>query len=116
MFGLIAYRESSWMDRKADFRQWDHLARAYGSELALLEREEVPDPIRQLVVVDEVGAIALKDFTHPEECDYLFGYTGLNDLPSMYPDALSVRIVTPVSICLFGVVAAAIVLEDRQRK
>lgn len=116
MFGLIAYRESTWFDRQTDFRQWDHLARAYGAEMTLLEQTESPDPKRTLIVVDETGETSLQDFEHPQECDYLFGRTGLNDLPSVYPFARSIHIETLVAISLFGVCAASIVLEDRKRK
>lgn len=104
------------MDRQTDLRQWDHLARAYGAELVLLEQSETPAPERTLVVVDQVGEISLQDFEHPQECDYLFGRTGLNDLPSMYSSAPSVRIETVEPISLFGVCAASAVLEDRKRK
>ncbi len=113
---LVAYREDTWMDRKTDFRQWDHLARAYGAELILVEQNDKLPNDGVVVVLDQIGVTPLSEFVHPEECSYLFGHTGLNNLPDLISHRYSVRIATPKDISLFGVTAAAIVLHDRAVK
>lgn len=119
-FCVLAFRETTWLDRNTDHQQWSHLVRAYGGILILEEWEKwdpanLPDNV-DIVVLDETGDTALEDFEHPENCCYVFGKTYLNQLQNKIPCQHSVRIETPIKICLFGVTAGAIVLADRVRK
>jgi len=119
MTTVVAYREESWMNPKADWRQWDHLTRAYGVDLMLLDRGVELGTVEltgDIVVLDEDAEMILDYFTHPEDAIYVFGRTGHAFLHKQIPNNVSVRIDTPNPICLFGCEAAAIVLEHRRRQ
>ena len=97
---------------------WRHLTRAYGVGLTLIPKGAaliLDEPDETVVIVDEQGDTPLEDFEHPKDCVYVFGRTHQNDLID-YPHHHSVVITYPGSVCLFGVQAAAILLEDRKRK
>jgi len=91
--------------------------RAYEVDFTLIPRggyfERWED--EEVVILDEQGVTTLEDFVHPENAVYVFGNTLQNDLIEL-PHDHSVVITYPGKICLFGLMAAAIVLEDRKRK
>lgn len=114
---IVAFKEHGWFGGDdgsiTEWRLWDHLCRAYGVSLQLVDVWEdihVP-PNSDLVVVDEEGVGLLEDLDRVSADDsiYVFGRTGLSLMG--YPHNRSIRIATPNPICLFGVEAAAIVLS-----
>ena len=113
---VIGMYEGGWMDSRTDRRMWDNLCRAYGAELQMVnDWSEAIVPVGFTVVVcDEEGKTDLADFTHPEDAVYAFGKSreGLGYL--MQSQGVSLRITTPNSVSMFGVSAAAIILEDRK--
>lgn len=112
---IIAYAEPSWFNEpKIEHRLWDHLCRAYGIGFRLIE--EWPELDGHIVVFDQAGEQNLTEFIHPEDCIYVFGRTGLNDLHKLISCDVSVRIDTPKPISLFGICAASMVLHDRMMK
>lgn len=116
MSTVIALREATWMDRNTDRRMWTDLCRAYGLSLQLIDSfaEAVYPPGVPIVALDETGVEKLSEFTHPKDAVYVFGRTHVNTIQDMIPATHSLRIEYPVHPpCLFGVVAAAIVLSHR---
>lgn len=115
MIKLVACRERTWLDAKTDYRQWDNLARAFGVELQMIDELIAIDSAGVLIVVDERGEQELANFVHPVTCTYLFGRTGLNNIPALIDCDASVRIASKY-ISLFGISAASIILHDRRMK
>lgn len=118
---FIVFREHGWLDKNTDFRQWDHLCRAYdGVELQMIKKwdeAEIPEGYT-VVLVDGAGDVPIMDFKHPEKAVYVFGRT-LLDIYTEIDDKdyeVSVNIPTTQSVPLFGVVAGGIVLQDRFTK
>ena len=118
MVKIIAFFERHWIDRKTDFRQWSNLCRSYGTPFQLLEDwdEAIIPEDHKIVVLDEVGDQSLDTFVHPEKCVYVFGRTGINDLPIIIPCDFSVRVNAPHSKSMFGVSVCCAVLYDRNIK
>ncbi len=113
---VIAFRDDGWMSPNTDYRMWDHLCRAYGAELQMVsswDDAEYPKGF-DVILVDQLGDDVLGSFVHPRNGVYLFGRTSMN-LPSIMDGDHVLQIVTPNPISMFGVSAAAIVLEDRER-
>lgn len=113
-------RESTWLDSKCDYRQWDHLCRSYGAALQMVDTVDellaLPKP-EPVVVWDESAAVSHTAFDSLKSGTYVFGKTHINRLQDRIPDAVSVRIDTPNGEpCLFGVQAATIALEMRARQ
>lgn len=117
MSRVLAYKEPSWMDENTDRTHWRNITRAYGLELTLLNPSDkmVFEDDDIVVIVDELGAVDIEDFDHPEDCVYVFGRTHMNNLIET-PHNFSVRIAYEGKNCLFGSQACAIILEDRRRK
>ncbi len=112
MIRIVAHREAKWMDRRADSSQWDQLARAYEAELQLINDDDLYTTVdTTVVVVDEEGVTEIESFQHPDDATYIFGRTGMSVMN--FPHDVSVRIDTPQPKSLFGVEAAAIVLQHR---
>jgi hypothetical protein len=114
---VIAMKESSWLDPKYDFRQWEHLCRNYRADLIMVSGVMelggmlMASPV---VIWDEAGKTSHRDFEHPESGTYVFGKTHVNEFFHSVPHDHSVRIDTPNGKpCLFGAPAAAIALEAR---
>lgn len=114
---VIAFRDDGWMSPNTDRRMWDHLCRAYGVELQMVntwEDAEVPEDYK-VVLVDELGESLVGDFAYPKEnAAYVFGRSQLS-LPAVTVGDYVLRINTPNPISFFGVSAAAIVLHDRDK-
>ncbi len=113
---IIAFRESKWIDYNTDFRQWSNLCRSYDSDFQLLEHSwkeaKIPNN-HSIVILDERGDYSLRNFEHPENCVYVFGRTGMNDLIETIPHDFSVRVNAPNSKSMFGVSVCCAVLYDR---
>lgn len=115
---IVAWKEPGWFDPRADLQMWRHLTRAYKVGYELLDWDQMPEFAEgeAIVILDEQGTVELGDFEHPENAVYVFGHTHQNDLINI-PHDHSVVIDTPDrEPCLFGIQAAAIILEDRKRK
>lgn len=117
MSRVLAYKEPTWMDENTDRTHWKNVTRAFNVGLILLDRDDelVFEDDDIVVVVDELGAVDIEDFDHPEDCVYVFGRTHMNNLIET-PHDFSVRIDYEGKNCLFGSQAAAIILKDRSRK
>ena len=119
MSSVVALLEEGWMDANTDRRMWTDLCRAYDVKLQLIEHFEEAVYVSgvPVVAVDETGISALDVFAHPKDAIYVFGRTHINLIQDIVPASTSVRIEYPVHPpCLFGVVAAAIVLEHRRQQ
>ena len=118
MVKVIACRDHGWIDRKTDFQQWNHVCRAYGAFLELVEEPQegiIPEG-HTVVVLEEQGTTNLEDFDHPKDAVYVFGRSGLNGIQEMIDYDASVKIKTVDDVCLFGISAVGIVLYDRMMK
>ena len=117
MSKVLAYKEPSWMDENTDRTHWKNVTRAFGVGLTLLDRHDKLSfkDGDVVVIVDELGAVDIDDFEHPEDCVYVFGRTHMNKLIET-PHDFSVRIDYEGTNCLFGSQAAAIILKDRKDK
>ena len=107
------------MDENTDRRMWTDLCRAYGVTLQLIEHftEAEYPPDVPVIALDESGVGTLDAFTHPKDAVYVFGRTHINLIQNLIPATHSMCIEYPVHPpCLFGVVAAAIVLESRRQQ
>lgn len=103
---------------KTDYRQWDHLCRAFGAELQMISdwSEAIIPNGHSVVVLDEPGEHSLSSFEHPENVVYVFGRTGLNNLASFIDCDACVRIEYEPDLPLFGISACSMVLYDRSLK
>ena len=116
MIDVAAIREKVWFDKITDRALYQQTCAAYGVSFRLYRsHKDIPITERQVIVFEENGSIPLEEFVHPEDAIYIFGRTGY-DVRNWFPDAISVKIVTPGRSSLFGCVACGIVLEDRKRK
>ena len=116
MTKLVAYKEKTWLNPNAERQMWGHLARSYGLDWVLISDDsEVPTDQSSLIIIDEDGDESLEDFEHPLDAIYLIGKTH-QKLTELFKNITSVRIDTPNKVCLFGISAASILLEDRRRK
>jgi len=110
---VIAYYERGWFDSEVtDFRMWDHLCRAYGVELQMINdwSEAVIPQSSTIYLMDEEGNEMLDDHEFDHSGVYVFGRTGMR-LPLSIPNYnYIIRIPTPNNICLFGIVSAAVLL------
>lgn len=116
---VIAHYEKSWFDDPiTDRRLYDHLTRCFAdtSLQMISEWAEADTEGKTVVILDEQGTKDLAAFTHPANACYVFGRTGQNNLLTDIEHDVSVRIVTPNSICMFGSTAAGMVLWDRHSK
>lgn len=119
MVQVIACTDRGWVDRKTDYQQWTHACRAFGADLLLvndLSELTESDLKGTIVVLEESGKTNLSEFEHPSNCTYIFGRSGLNNIQDKVVHDETVRICTPCPICLFGITAVGIVLNDRMRK
>ena len=116
---LLSYRDD-FSPGPADSAMWKQLVQAFDIEsVQFIDDQTAVFDLDTVVVFDETGEIPLSEFTHPEDGTYLFGCTGMQNIPADYPDRPSVRIEVPNMVHnqgLFGAQAAAIVLYDRERK
>jgi len=119
MILVVAYKESTWMDDRTDFRQWDHLCRAYDATLVMVSEFhqcEILDDV-SVVLLDQFGETELSVFEHPAKSAYVFGRTSCGSLVGKIPADHTVRIETPKPIeGIFGVSICAAVLYDREMK
>ena len=121
MLTVVAHRDSKWGAPKLDQCQWAELCGSYGAELWMVDSEDDYDFSRMVergpvIVFDEHGDIPLDEFRHLEDGTYVFGRSG-HDVLSNTPCDASVKIVRPnPERTLFGVSAAAIVLNHRYRQ
>lgn len=112
---VIAFYEKGWLPHRTDRRMWDHLCRAYGAELQMVEswdEAEIPEG-HTLVVFDQAGT-PMNDFKHPKDAVYAFGRSRLS-LASVAEADHVISIETPNPISLFGISAGSIALEDRNK-
>ena len=112
---IIAFTENKWIDHITDYRQWSNLCRSYDADFQLIDSwyEAIIPNGFSIVVLDEVGACSLSDFIHPENCVYILGRTGMNNLPTAFKCDFSVRVNAPYSKSMFGVSVGCAVLYDR---
>jgi hypothetical protein len=111
---VIAFYEDHWMPPGTDHAQWDHLCRAYGAELQMVrDWTEATIPVgSRVILIDEAG----DDDITPFMLDHLvlvFGRSA-QDLITAIPENewdASFTIKTPNNVSMFGVSAAAIVLD-----
>jgi hypothetical protein len=113
MVKVIAFREDGWMPPNTDFRQWDHLCRAYGVDLQMIDRweeAEVPDGAT-VIGADEAGAVDVRECSPPNgDVVYVFGRSS-QDLTRTISAHMFVSIRTPHPISMFSIAAGAILLE-----
>ena len=121
MLTVVAHRDSKWGARKLDQCQWAEVCGSFDAELWMIDSEDDYDFSRMarlgpVVVFDEHGDIPLGDFQHLKDATYVFGRSG-HDVLSNTPCDASVKIVRPnPTRTLFGVSAAAIVLNNRYER
>lgn len=114
MIKVIAFYEDHWMPPGTDHAQWDHLCRAYGAELQMVRdwtEAEIPEGA-QVVLIDEAGVSDVPLFII-EDLVLVFGRSAqdlITAIPSDKWDS-SYVIHTPNNVPMFGVSAAAIVLD-----
>ena len=124
---VIAFYEDHWMPPGTDHAQWDHLCRAYNTDLQMVrswEEAEVPEG-SWVVLLDEQGILDLStigdldnsiknmpDGQLPPHTTLVFGRTAM-DLMTYLPEGswdYAFVIKTPMSIPMFGVNACSIAL------
>jgi hypothetical protein len=114
MVKVIAFYEDHWMPPGTDKAQWDHLCRAYGVDLQMVRTWEEAEisPEETVAIVDEAGSsYQVNNLKSIPNCVLVFGRSN-QDLTTCIPDYdLSVRIQTPRDVSMFGVSAAAIILD-----
>lgn len=107
---IIAFFEDGWMPPNTDFRQWDHICRAYGVELQMIDdwaEAVVPDG-HAVVALDEEGTDALESVP-TSNVVFVIGRTGMK-LSDISPDYVVV-LKTPEPVSLFGISAGSILLS-----
>ena len=112
---VIALYDAGWLPNRTDRRMWDHLCRAYGAELQMVEswdEAEIPEG-HALIVFDQIGT-PMSDFKHPKDAVYAFGRSRLS-LAYVAEAVHVISIETPNPISLFGISAGSIALEDRNK-
>ena len=110
---VIAFYEDHWMPPGTDHAQWDHLCRAFGAELQMIRSWEEADipPNARVILIDEAGEESPPVLTG--ETVFVFGRSA-QDLVTAIPELewdTSYVIKTPNAVPMFGVSAAAIVLD-----
>lgn len=118
MTKIVAFREPTWLSTKTDFRQWDHLCRAYSVDLQMVDswsEADVPSGYR-VAIMDEDGTQPLESFLLSLKAQpfydivYVFGRTGMNLMSEIPSYDHSIYIDTPNKISLFGISAGSILL------
>jgi len=125
---FVGHWEKDWLAPKVELFMWRQLKAAYHVErLVMVPRllgkrtsvdefetmdEALADCAGSFVLLEPTGDTTLAEFSHPEDAVYIFGKAGTNNL-KFSGVADTVRIVTPSSVDMFAINAAAIVLAHR---
>lgn len=114
---FVVEKEITWFEPIVEHALWHHVCGPFGAKFIFIDDIEHED-IKKLVpkgyttvALCETGDTLLKNFKHPKKAVYFLGRTSQGD--KTLPGKIRLRIDTPNDICLFGHVAAGIVLNDR---
>jgi len=111
---VIVYYEEGWLPPVTDWRYWDHLCRAYGADLQMInawDEAVVPDGY-SVCAVDEAGVTEIKNYAPPTDVVYVLGNSTSSPLLLLGASADdSIRVDTPEDVCPFPISIGGILLH-----